>query len=169
MPTFPFVIVEEGTCVVLEYFGKFYKILDPGFHVIPFFLCCSLREVDWEFTRVDPKAKRTLKTCIIPTNTQTFDPPSFRCLTSDGVSVSVDLIFDFRIENVRSAVFHVDDLFSSIDSFVVTALYAAVAQMRIEDVNPFRIMAELHKNGDLLAEQLSKVGRRLPVAQGRAH
>lgn len=96
-------VVNTGYNYVLERFGQFYKVLEPGWHfTIPF--------VDFVRKRVSIKQ-------------QILDIPPQNVITKDNVNISVDNVIFYQVLNPKDAVYN-------IESFVQGIMYSTITNMR---------------------------------------
>jgi len=83
------VTVQSGTTGAMFSFGRFKKVVPPGFQ----FLVPFLQKVE-----------------VLPTRSRTVDLPAQRVTTFDGLVFHVDVNLVYRIVDVRKALVEVDDL-----------------------------------------------------------
>lgn len=96
-------VVNTGYNYVLERFGQFYKVLEPGWHfTIPF--------VDFVRKKVSIKQ-------------QILDIPPQNVITKDNVNISVDNVIFYQVLNPKDAVYN-------IESFVQGIMYSTITNMR---------------------------------------
>ena len=96
-------IVNTGYLYVVERFGQFHRILEPGWHfTIPF--------VDFVRKRVSTKQ-------------QILDVPPQSVITKDNVKISVDNVIFYKLLNAKDAVYNIEDYKSGI-------VYSATTNMR---------------------------------------
>ncbi|MEG0306587.1 MAG: SPFH domain-containing protein [Clostridium sp.] len=96
-------VVNTGSNYVLERFGQFYKILEPGWHLtIPF--------VDFVRRKVSVKQ-------------QILDIPPQNVITKDNVNISVDNVIFYQVLNAKDAVYN-------IENYVQGIMYSTITNMR---------------------------------------
>ena len=107
-------IVNTGYQVVVERFGQFYKVLDPGWHfVIPF--------VDFVRRRV------TTKQLILD-----IEPQSV--ITKDNVKISIDNVIFYKIMNAKDAVYNIENYKAGIIYSTITNMRNIVGNMSLDEV-----------------------------------
>ena len=116
----PFVVIDDFERGVVLRFGRFNRVLEPGFHwIVPF-------EVD-----------RVLVDNVVP---RTMNMGAQSLTTSDGVQVALGLILTCRIHDIRKALLEVE----GVDDAVRDCCYAEVGgivhqhtwqEMQVEEIN----------------------------------
>lgn len=107
-------IVNTGSVCVVERFGQFHKILEPGWHfMIPF---------------VDFVRKR------ISTKQQILDVPPQSVITKDNVKISVDNVIFYKLLNARDAVYNIEDYRSGIVYSATTNMRNIIGNMTLDEV-----------------------------------
>ncbi|HUL96799.1 MAG TPA: SPFH domain-containing protein [Usitatibacter sp.] len=105
-------IVPQQNAWVVERFGKFSRVLDPGFNlIVPF------------FDRV--AYKHSLKE--VP-----MDVPEQICITKDNTQLSVDGILYFQVIDPRLASYGSSDYIQAITQLAQTALRSAIGKMELD-------------------------------------
>ncbi|WP_346929363.1 SPFH domain-containing protein [Clostridium sp.] len=96
-------VVNTGSNYVMERFGQFYKILEPGWHfTIPF--------VDFIRKKVSVKQ-------------QILDIAPQNVITKDNVNISVDNVIFYQVLNAKDAVYN-------IENYVQGIMYSTITNMR---------------------------------------
>ncbi|GAA0077910.1 SPFH domain-containing protein [Clostridium sp. CTA-5] len=107
-------IVNTGYLCVVERFGQFSRVLEPGWHfLIPF---------------VDFVRKR------ISTKQQILDVPPQSVITKDNVKISVDNVIFYKVLNVKDAVYNIEDYRSGIVYSSTTNMRNIVGNMTLDEV-----------------------------------
>ncbi|CAI3598163.1 putative protease, stomatin/prohibitin-family [Clostridium neonatale] len=107
-------IVNTGYLCVVERFGQFDRILEPGWHVIiPF--------VDFVRRKVSTKQ-------------QILDVPPQSVITKDNVRISVDNVIFFKFLNARDAVYNIEDYKSGIVYSATTNIRNLIGNMSLDEV-----------------------------------
>ena len=107
-------IVNTGYLYVVERFGQFYKVLEPGWHIIiPF--------VDYVRKKVSTKQ-------------QIFDVPPQSVITKDNVKISVDNVIFYKLLNARDAVYNIEDFRSGIVYSSTTNMRNIIGNMTLDEV-----------------------------------
>jgi regulator of protease activity HflC (stomatin/prohibitin superfamily) len=145
-----FTVVETGSSVVMERLGKFHKVLDAGVHfLIP--IIDSPKRVHW--TRVEESrigansvlSKKSYFLSAVPTVEQVHDLPEFQSSTKDRIDVYVNGLIFFRIQDVKKAVYNINDLYAAIENLVETAIrqYTSTASLEECFVSRDKITAQV--------------------------
>lgn len=107
-------IVNTGYLYVVERFGQFDRILEPGWHVIiPF--------VDFVRRKVSTKQ-------------QILDVPPQSVITKDNVRISVDNVIFFKLLNARDAVYNIEDYKAGIVYSATTNIRNLIGNMTLDEV-----------------------------------
>ena len=107
-------IVNTGYLYVVERFGQFDRILEPGWHfILPF--------VDFVRRRVSTKQ-------------QILDVPPQSVITKDNVKISVDNVIFYKLLNPRDAVYNIEDFKSGIVYSSTTNMRNIIGNMTLDEV-----------------------------------
>ncbi|WP_300349010.1 SPFH domain-containing protein [Clostridium sp.] len=107
-------VVNTGYVYVLERFGQFSKILEPGWHlIIPFA----------DFVRKK-----------ISTKQQILDIPPQYVITKDNVKIEIDNVIFYKILNAKDAVYNIEDFKSGIVYSTITNMRNIVGNMTLDEV-----------------------------------
>lgn len=107
-------VVNTGYQVVVERFGQFYKVLEPGWHlIIPF---------------IDFVRKR------ISTKQQILDIEPQNVITKDNVKISIDNVIFFKVMNARDVVYNIENYTSGIVYSTITNMRNIVGNMTLDEV-----------------------------------
>lgn len=107
-------IVNTGSLYVVERFGQFYKVLEPGWHfTIPFA----------DFVRKK-----------ISTKQQILDIEPQNVITKDNVGISIDNVIFYRVMNVKDAVYNIENYKSGIVYSTITNMRNIVGDMSLDEV-----------------------------------
>ncbi len=107
-------VVNTGYVYILERFGQFYKVLEPGWHItIPFA----------DFVR----AKISMKQQIL-------DIPPQNVITKDNVKISVDNVIFYQVLNAKDAVYNIENYTSGIMYSTVTNMRNIIGDMTLDEV-----------------------------------
>jgi regulator of protease activity HflC (stomatin/prohibitin superfamily) len=149
----PFCVVRHGTQRVVQRFGVISRVLMPGVNwVTP--MVDTFVAVDWSFSNAGSRVVGV----DIPTNTLSFDPTELTCTTRDQLAVDIDLLVEFRVDNVAKAVTQSSNLFASIESVVLSAVYEIVRSLNLADVSPRVVQTAIT---DAVAQTSSDYGFKL--------
>ncbi|WP_294375272.1 SPFH domain-containing protein [uncultured Clostridium sp.] len=107
-------IVNTGYLYVVERFGQFYKILEPGWHfIIPFI----------DFVRKKVSTKQ-----------QILDVPPQSVITKDNVKISVDNVIFYKLLNPKDAVYNIEDYKAGIVYSATTNIRNIIGNMTLDEV-----------------------------------
>lgn len=107
-------IVNTGYLYVVERFGQFDRILEPGWHfIIPF--------VDFVRRKISTKQ-------------QILDVPPQSVITKDNVKISVDNVIFYKLLNARDAVYNIEDYKSGIVYSATTNIRNLIGNMSLDEV-----------------------------------
>ena len=107
-------IVNTGYLYVVERFGQFHRILEPGWHfTIPF--------VDFVRKRVSTKQ-------------QILDVPPQSVITKDNVKISVDNVIFYKLLNAKDAVYNIEDYKSGIVYSATTNMRNILGNMTLDEI-----------------------------------
>lgn len=107
-------IVNTGYLYVVERFGQFDKILEPGWHfIIPF--------VDFVRRKISTKQ-------------QILDVQPQSVITKDNVKISVDTVIFYKVLNARDAVYNIEDYRAGIVYSATTNMRNLIGNMTLDEV-----------------------------------
>eukprot|EP00828_Plagiopyla_frontata_P041005 TRINITY_DN570_c0_g1_i1.p2 TRINITY_DN570_c0_g1~~TRINITY_DN570_c0_g1_i1.p2 ORF type:complete len:279 (+),score=36.71 TRINITY_DN570_c0_g1_i1:411-1247(+) len=107
-------IVNTGYLYVVERFGQFDRILEPGWHVlIPFA----------DFVRRKVSTKQ-----------QILDVPPQSVITKDNVKISVDNVIFYKLLKARDAVYNIEDFKAGIVYSATTNIRNLIGNMSLDEV-----------------------------------
>lgn len=107
-------VVNTGYTTLVERFGQFHRILEPGWHfLIPFA----------DFARKKVSTKQ-----------QILDIEPQSVITSDNVKISIDNVIFYRVMNVKDAVYNIEDYHAGIIYSTITNMRNIVGNMTLDEV-----------------------------------
>ncbi|WP_244833085.1 SPFH domain-containing protein [Clostridium sp. BJN0001] len=107
-------IVNTGYLYVVERFGQFDKVLEPGWHfILPF--------IDFVRRKVSTKQ-------------QILDVPPQSVITKDNVKISVDNVIFFKLLNAQDAVYNIEDYSSGIVYSAITNMRNILGNMTLDEI-----------------------------------
>jgi regulator of protease activity HflC (stomatin/prohibitin superfamily) len=107
-------VVNTGYVYVLERFGQFYKVLEPGWHLtIPFA----------DFVRRKVSMKQ-----------QILDIPPQNVITKDNVKISVDNVIFYQVLSSKDAVYNIENYVSGIMYSTVTNMRNILGDMTLDGI-----------------------------------
>lgn len=107
-------IVNTGQIYVLERFGQFYKLLEPGWHI-------TIPCVDFVRKRISTKQQ------ILDIQPQTV-------ITQDNVNIQIDNVIFYKVMNAKDAVYNIEDYKSAIVYSTITNMRNIVGNMSLDEV-----------------------------------
>lgn len=119
--------VEQGNIGLVSYFGKFYKVVDPG------------------LTRVNPFTEKVLKVDMrVQINTLTGQV----IMTKDNVNIHIDSIIYWHIIDPVLASYGISDVSRALNERTKTTLRQVLGS---------RMLQEIIENRDLLAHEIQTI------------
>ncbi|OFI05460.1 modulator of FtsH protease HflK [Clostridium acetireducens DSM 10703] len=107
-------IVNTGYVYIVERFGQFYKVLEPGWHfIIPL--------VDFVRRKISTKQ-------------QILDIQPQNVITQDNVKISIDNVIFYKIMAPRDAVYNIEDFKAGIVYSTITNMRNIVGNMSLDEV-----------------------------------
>ncbi|WP_252229956.1 SPFH domain-containing protein [Clostridium sp. ZBS15] len=107
-------VVNTGYLCIVERFGQFSRVLEPGWHfLIPF--------VDFVRRKVSTKQ-------------QILDVPPQSVITKDNVKISVDNVIFFKMLNAKDAVYNIEDYKSGIVYSATTNIRNILGNMSLDEI-----------------------------------
>ncbi len=107
-------VVNTGYLVVMERFGQFSRVLEPGWHfAIPF--------ADFARARVSTKQ-------------QILDIEPQSVITKDNVKIMIDNVIFYRVMNAKDAVYNIESYRSGIIYSTITNMRNIVGNMTLDEV-----------------------------------
>lgn len=107
-------VVNTGYISILERFGQYYKVLEPGWHVIlPF--------VDYVRSRISMKQ-------------QILDIQPQNVITKDNVNISVDNVIFYQVLNPKDAIYNIENYVSGIMYSTITNMRNIIGDMSLDEV-----------------------------------
>lgn len=107
-------VVNTGYVFVVERFGQYHKILEPGWHIIIPFA---------DFVRKK-----------ISTKQQILDIEPQSVITKDNVKISIDNVIFFKVMSPRDAVYNIENYTSGIVYSTITNMRNIVGDMTLDEV-----------------------------------
>lgn len=127
-------IINQAQVVIIERFGRFHRILEPGLRIIiP--LVDTIRGIHW---------KKIVKTVTgetypiysiiqkIDLRESVFDFPRQNVITKDNVGISINALLYFQIIDPKSAVYEIENLPEAIEKLTQTTLRNVIGEMDLD-------------------------------------
>ncbi len=117
-------IITQGNQALVERLGRYHKKLEPGInYIIPF---------------VDKIAvEDTLRE-------QVLDIPAQQAITKDNISVAVDAVVFWKVEDLVKAFYNVEDVERAIEELVTTTLRSTIGELELDQTYSSR--ADINRN-----------------------
>jgi regulator of protease activity HflC (stomatin/prohibitin superfamily) len=163
----PYIIVDQGTVVVLQRWQKFFKVLEPGFHPLVPYLDYPLTVV-WQYSEQSRSGKVTMKTHrseVISTKECIFHLPYAEYYSKDGVVIGMGMTVNYIIKDAQKAVYKSDDLYQTMEQDLGEILQRVILALRCEEIEGAVIGKHMKSaNGrDVWEEHGIKIGACRPV------
>jgi regulator of protease activity HflC (stomatin/prohibitin superfamily) len=107
-------VVNTGYVYILERFGQFYKVLEPGWHLILPFM---------DFIRKKVSMKQ-----------QILDIEPQNVITKDNVKISVDNVIFYKVLSPKDAVYNIEDYKAGIIYTTITNMRNIIGNMSLDEV-----------------------------------
>jgi len=137
------VVVEQGTAMVVESWGKFSRRLDAGFYVLKPFVerprvftwrtYHTQHSISWDNQNVQSVQVDQMKTIRIDMREQVMDFPLQQIITRDNVEIQVHPMLIYRISDPVRAVYEVYDLSHAVEKLLQTTLRSVIGDMGLDD------------------------------------
>jgi regulator of protease activity HflC (stomatin/prohibitin superfamily) len=127
-------IITQGNQALVERLGKFHKKLEPGLnYIIPFIDRVAVEDTVRE---------------------QVLDIPSQQAITKDNISVEVDAVVFWKVEDLMKAYYNVEDVERAIEELVTTTLRSTIGELELDQTYSSR--NNINRN---LLQQLNEAAR----------
>ena len=126
-------IVPQGMTMVIERLGKYRRTLDSGVNVIiPFF--DRPRTVTWDLpVEGEDGRKKRRTTQWIDLREQVYDYPKQGVITKDNVTIEIDALLYFQINDAASACYEVANLTKAIEMLTQTTLRNVIGKLSLDE------------------------------------
>ena len=119
-------IVNQGNKALVERLGKYNKTLNPGLNfIVPFLDRIAVEET---------------------TKEQVLDIEPQQAITKDNISVEVNAVVYWRINNLYKAYYDVEDVQDSIKTLVTTTLRSEIGSLPLDETYSSSSRTQLNKN-----------------------
>jgi len=127
-------LVKQAEIIVLEYLGKYNRMLGPGLHfIIPFVE--SPRQVIWSFIKEDGRRFYRYSRVLyrIDLREAVYDFPKQNVITKDNVTMEINALLYYQITNPKAAVYEVFNLPEAIEKLTQTTLRNVIGFMDLDE------------------------------------
>lgn len=135
---FSLIVVGQNEAIVVERFGKFHGIFKAGLQTV-YVPIYSVRGVDWSFKNAEANSFTSLKAWRIPLSVLRYDPKPHNCQTSDNFSVSLDVVMNFKVADVKKAVYMNYNVFADLEDKFETRLYEVMRSFKFTELDLIKI------------------------------
>lgn len=105
-------IITQGNQALVERLGKFHKRLEPGLnYIIPFIDRVAVEDTIRE---------------------QVLDIPAQQAITKDNISVEVDAVVFWKVQDLMKAYYNVEDVERAIEELVTTTLRSTIGELELD-------------------------------------
>ncbi|GAK54470.1 SPFH domain, Band 7 family protein [Candidatus Moduliflexus flocculans] len=119
----PIFTVKEQQAVIIERFGKFNRVLGPGWNFM------------WPFIEEKRKFKETTgEVDFVDQRERTVDLPAQTVITFDKVQLEVDSIAYYQISNPERAIYGVDNVIVAVNQLIRTVLRDVIGNTTLEQL-----------------------------------
>ena len=133
-----FVIVKEGQRMIIESFGRFSRVLDPGLHwIVPIY--DKPHRMEWRSTRefVDGSGRsRSIPFTdyreVVDMRETVYDFPRQNVITRDNVGIQINALLYFQVTNPQDAAYKVESLPTAIEKLTQTTLRNLIGELDLD-------------------------------------
>jgi regulator of protease activity HflC (stomatin/prohibitin superfamily) len=153
-------LVRQAEVVIIERFGKFYRILEPGIHIVIPFIDTS-RHVYWTFIKEDGKGKVIHRYSQyverIDMREAVDDYPKQNVITKDNVTMEINALLYYQITDPRAAIYEIANLPQAIEKLAQTTMRDIIGSMDLDATLTSRSVIN-ERLRDILDEATDKWG-----------
>jgi len=127
-------LVQQAEIIIIEYLGKYNRVLGPGLHVIIPFIE-SPRGVIWSFLKEDGRNfYRYLKMLYrIDLREAVYDYPRQNVITKDNVTMEINPLVYYQIIDPKAAIYEIANLTEAIEKLTQTTLRNVIGSMDLDE------------------------------------
>src|SRR5579863_1074358 len=132
-----FYIVPQQNSIILERFGKFKKILEPGIH----FKCPIIEEarnIEWSYISAKDNTRYYKMVSHIDLRETTHNIPSQKVITQDNVAMTINGILYVSISDPEKVVYSIRDVNAAIEQLAQTTLRDVIGSMTLDETSRSR-------------------------------
>jgi len=130
-----FVIVQQETAIVVEEFGKFKRVLEPGLNWITPFIEQPKR-IAWKTVQKDLSGRSystVVYKTIIDKRESVYDFPRQNVITKDNVTIGINALIYFQVVDPRSVAYSIQNLTEAIEKLTQTTLRNIIGEMDLDE------------------------------------
>lgn len=128
-------LVHQAEVVIIERFGKFNRILQPGLHWIAPFIE-KPRSVTWTFVKEEKRnhyVRYEKQLYRIDLREAVYDFPKQNVITKDNVTMEINALLYYQISNPHFAIYEVFNLPEAIEKLTQTTLRNVIGSMDLDE------------------------------------
>ncbi len=128
-------IVKAPTAAHTLWLGEPLRLLTPGLYFVRWPLE-TLHRYSWARTeeardgRGIPRRYKGSRVCV---SEAVYDPPAYKVVTSDRLTIHINIVVHYKIEDLKKAFFNVKDLFASVETRLQTAIWNMASEMTLDE------------------------------------
>lgn len=128
-------LIQQAEAVVIERFGRYYRTLGPGLHLVVPFIDIP-RAVTWSFFKeVEGKRyyrfHRTLNRLDL--RETVYDFPKQNVITKDNVAIEINALLYYQITDPKAAIYEVSNLSEAIEKLTHSTLRNVIGSMDLDE------------------------------------
>lgn len=129
-------LVRQAEVVLIERFGSFHKMLEPGIHfVVPFI--DQTRSVFWTYVKEDHRGKPAYRYSElverIDLREAVFDFPKQNVITKDNVTMEISALLYYQVTDAKAAVYEIANLPQAIEKLAQTTMRNIIGAMDLDE------------------------------------
>lgn len=129
-------LVRQAEVIIIERFGSFHRILDPGLHfIVPFI--DQPRMVLWTFVKEDARGRSTYRFSEymqrIDLREAVYDFPRQTVITKDNITIEISTLLYYQITDPKAAVYELANLPQAIEKLVQTTMRNIVGALDLDE------------------------------------
>lgn len=128
-------LVKQAEVVVIERFGKFYRILSPGLHVIVPFIDTPHVSY-WTYVQQAERGhyvRYARPISRIDLRESVYDFPKQNVITKDNVNIEINALLYYQITDPRAALYEVVNLPEAIEKITQTTLRNVIGSLDLDE------------------------------------
>jgi regulator of protease activity HflC (stomatin/prohibitin superfamily) len=128
-------LIQQAEMVIIERFGKYYRTLHPGLHMIVPFIDIP-RTATWTFLKEVEGRRyyRYYKTFSrIDLRETVYDFPKQNVITRDNVAIEINALLYYQITDPKAAIYEVSNLSEAIEKLTHSTLRNVIGSMDLDE------------------------------------
>lgn len=129
-------LVRQAEVIMIERFGSFYTMLQPGIHfIVPFI--DQPRMVLWTFVKEDARGKATYRfteyVTRIDLRESVYDFPRQSVITKDNVTIEISALLYYQVTDPKAVVYEVANLPQAIEKLAQTTMRNIIGALDLDE------------------------------------